>query len=124
MAEGEKSLIWIIVMVMACIALFGWGFLAGSYDGAHSGNMSEITAEELKDLKLPSPRRVRGFSIGTFIGNAIEQLPNCVTVVTWHLSNRIWLPVTIVALEVAVLIGGVVLKRVESALETPRSRRR
>jgi hypothetical protein len=36
MAESEKSVTWVIAAVMLTIAVFGWGFLAGSYTGAHA----------------------------------------------------------------------------------------
>lgn len=123
MADGEKSLTWIVVMLMACIALFGWGFLAGSYDGAHSPNMSEMDPKDHKDVDVRMMRRPDRVGIAKFIGNAIAQLPNMPTVISWHMSNRIWLPITIIALEVGALLGAILLKRVEKALEAPRRRR-
>lgn len=122
-ADGDKSLTWVVAMVMIAIALFGWGFLAGSYAGAHAPNMSEMTAEELKDLGDRTPERSRRGALEAFIGNALEQLPNFPTVISWHMSNRAWLPITIVVLEVGAVLGGFVLKRVEKALEAPRKSR-
>lgn len=124
MAEGEKSLTWIIVMIMICIALFGWGFLAGSYDGAHAPNLSDGGPPgDHEGIDARTVRNPAAAGIGKFIGNAIGQLPNMPTVISWHMSNRIWLPITIIALEGCTLLGAIVLKRVEKSLETPRRRR-
>ena len=35
MAEDEKPLTWIVMAAAIFVAIFGWGFLAGSYAGAH-----------------------------------------------------------------------------------------
>jgi hypothetical protein len=121
--DGEKSLTWIVVMIMVCIALFGWGFLAGSYTGAYATNMSEMTSEQLKELSVRTPSGAGRGAIVAFVGNALVQLPNFPAVISWHLSNRVWLPLTIIALEAGALLGAVALKKVESALETPRRRR-
>lgn len=123
MADGEKSLTWIVVMVMIGIALFGWGFLAGSYAGVQGQKLSEMSAEELEDVDTRSPRRARRGAAAAFVGNALEQLPNLPAVISWHMSNRIWLPIAILVLEVCALIGAYAMKKVESALERPKQRR-
>ena len=124
MADDEKSLTWIVVMVMIGIAVFGWGFLAGSYAGAHSPKLSEMSAVELENIDARSPRSARRGAVAAFVGNAIEQLPNLPAVISWHLTNRVWLPIMIVVLEAAALIGAYAMKKVESALEKPKQRRR
>lgn len=40
-------------------------------------------------------------------------------VISWHLSNRIWLPILIVLLEVGAAGGGVFMKRLEQNLSKP-----
>lgn len=99
---------------MVAIAVFGWGFLAASYDGAHAPPLNERDPQEIRF------RRARSH----FIANAVEQLPNLPTVITWHLSNRIWLPLLLLGLEVAAVAGGFVLKRVEKELDQPTRRKK
>ena len=124
MADDQKSLTWIVVMVMIGIAVFGWGFLAGSYAGAHSPKLSEMSADELEDVDTRSQRSARRGAVAAFVGNALEQLPNLPAVISWHMTNRIWLPIAIVVLEVGAMVGAYALKKVESALEEPKQRRR
>lgn len=124
MADGEKSLTWIVVMVMIGIALFGWGFLAGSYAGAHGPKLSEMSAEDITDIDSRSPGRAKRGAVVAFVGNALEQLPNLPAVISWHMSNRIWLPIIILVLEVGALFGAYAMKKVENALEKPKQRRR
>jgi len=128
MAEDEKSLTWVVVRVMSGIAVFGWGFLAGSYDGTHYSKLSEMSAAELEDVDTRSRRSWRGRrdfvgeAVYIFVGNAIQQLPNLPTVISWHITNRIWLPITIVVLEVGALLGASSMKKLESALKKPKRR--
>lgn len=96
MAAEEKSLTWIVVAAAVFVTVFGWGFLAGSYAGAHATPMSEMNADELQDLDTRGPARARRGAISAFIRNSIEQLPNMPAVVSWHFSNRVWLPILIV----------------------------
>jgi hypothetical protein len=124
MAEEQKSLTWLVAMMMIVIAVFGWGFLAGSYAGAHAPKMSETPVEEVEDLDTLSPRSARRGAITAFVGNALQQLLNLPAVISWHMTNRIWLPILILGLEVAALMGAFVMKKVETAIEQPRTRRR
>ena len=123
MADEEKSLKWIVVVVIIGIVVFGWGFLAGSYVGTNSPKLSEMSADETDDVDARSLRSARRGAVAAFVGNALEQLPNLPAVISWHLSNRIWLPIMIVVLEGAALIGGFAMKKVESAVEKPKRRR-
>jgi hypothetical protein len=122
MAERGLSIRWVVIASMLLIALFGWGFMAGSFAGAMAKPYSEWTqadldaADSLRNLPNKDNRVA-------FVSTAIAQLPNLPTVVSWHFRNRIWLPLLIVALEVGVLMGGVALKRVEKDLHMPRRRR-
>ncbi len=124
MAESEKSLNWVIGAVMVLIAAFGWGFLAGSYSGAQRTGISEMSAGELQSLDTRGLGEARREAKGAFIANAIDQLPNMPAVISWHFSNRIWLPILILMLEVGVVLGGIGAKRLEKQLEQPKSRRR
>lgn len=124
MADDGKSLTWIVVMVMLGIAVFGWGFLAGSYAGAHSPKLSEMSADETEDVDTRSLRSARRGAVAAFVGNGLEQLPNLPAVIAWHMSNRIWLPILILVLEVGAVIGAYAMKKVENSLEKPKQRRR
>lgn len=121
MAEEEenKSVVWVIATVMVLIAGFGWGFMAGSYVGANSTPLSELSEAEREDINTRTPRRAIRGGMGYFIGNAIGQLPNMPAVISWHLSNRIWLPALIVLLEVGAAIGGWKMKQLEQELSKP-----
>ncbi len=124
MAEEEKSVAWIVVAAAILVVVFGWGFLAGSYAGAHSPSIGEMSEEERESLETRAPARARRGALAAFIGNSIEQLPNLPAVVSWHFSNRIWLPILIMLAFGGVISGGFVLKRVEQNLNQPRHQRR
>ena len=117
MADDRKSVTWVVVMVIIFIAVFGWLVLADSYALACG-----------QSIKFFSPtiysRNSLGAQIGRVVGNGLVQLPNLPAVISWHMSNRIWLPIMIVVLEGAALIGGCAMKKVESALKNPKQRRR
>ncbi len=123
MPENEASLGWVVGGLAVVVALFGWGFLAGSYVGAHATPMSEMSSEELKELNTLTPLRAKRASMSTFVTNAVEQLPNIGSVIGWHFTNRIWLPILILVAELGVLGGGIIMKKVESNLAQPTRRR-
>lgn len=124
MSESGKSLNWVIAALAIAVAAFGWGFLAGSYAGAHAKPMSEMNEQELKEFSEGGILRTRKENFATFIQIGCEQLPNLPAVIAWHFSNRIWLPILVVLLEVGVFAAGYGMKRVEQQLEQPRHRRR
>jgi hypothetical protein len=111
-------------MVMIGIAAFGWGFLAGSYAGAHSPELSQMSIDKPERVSRRSPQRLRTEATLDFLGHAIEQLPNLPVVISWHFKNRIWLPILIIVLEVGALLGAYGMKKVEKELEAPNRRRR
>jgi uncharacterized membrane protein len=110
MADDERSIAWIVVSVAILVAVFGWGFLAGSYAGAHAKPMSEMSDAELEALDLRGVSTASRAAPVVFLENAIEQLPNFVTVVSWHFANRIWLPILIGLAMAGVVGGGFALK--------------
>ena len=116
MEESGNSITVIVLLVMVVIAGFGWGFLAGSYTGAHAPAYSERSPDELGE---PPEHFSKRNSQRRFFANAIEQLPNMPTVIWWNFSHRLWLPLLIGGLEVAAVIGGLVLKKVEKNLSQP-----
>lgn len=124
MAGDEKSVTWILVASVVFVVVVGWGFLAGSYAGANATPMSEMSEEELQDLDGGGLRHSKRSAVAAFVTNSIEQLPNLPTVVSWHFANRLWLPILIMIALVGVVVGWVVLKRVEQNLNQPRHRRK
>ena len=123
MAESGKSITWIVVAAAIFVLLFGWGFLAGSYAGAHTTSVSELSHEKLQSIDPALLRRADRGAISSFIGNSIEELPNVGAVISWHLTHRIWLPILIALALIGVLAGGVVLHKLEQKLSRPRKKR-
>ena len=108
--SGEnKSLRWMICVLMLAIAALGWGFAASDY----------AVAEEdfrLGDGVGPSPglsyRRARG----AFIRNAIEQIPKAPAVISHAWSKARWIFYVFGGLEIGAVILAVVAMRVEKGL--------
>jgi hypothetical protein len=123
MAEEQKSLTWVIAVLMGGVLVFGWGFLAGSYAGAHAKPYSEFSEAEREAFDGSDLNRAQRGSLSGFIKTGIAQLPNLPAVIGWHFSNRIWLPIWILVVEAGVFCGGLALKRMEKQLEQPRRRR-
>lgn len=125
MAESEKSVNWVIATVMIAIAVIGWGFLASSYSGTHASPLSELSEDEVAEFNHARShvRRTARQGEMEFLFVALEQLPNMPAVISWHFSNRIWLPILILVLEAGALFGGLKMKSLEKELSTPRHRR-
>jgi hypothetical protein len=131
MAESEKSISWIVTAVMIVIAIFGWGFLAGSYDGAHSEMQYSDGQTEFEGLPVRARRPGRWSVVAGainagiyFTATSFKQLPNFFSVISWHLTNRIWLPGIILVLEAGAFVGGLALTSLEKKLAQPYRRRR
>ena len=124
MDSTEKSITWIVVAAALLVVFMGWGFLAGSYVGAHAPSIVDMDESELHDLKVRHRHQASRSSIITFVMTSIEQLPNLPAVISWHLSNRLWLPILIVLALAGVIGGGFVLKKVDQNLNRPPVSRR
>lgn len=123
--ESELPIGCVVVAVMVVIALFGWGFMAGMYTAAHIKKMSEMSAEELEEFADTSViDTVKNEDKIRFLLNALDQLPNAPTVIAWNFANHIWLPLTILLLELLAIFGGRKLKSLEKQLAKPYKRRR
>jgi hypothetical protein len=121
MPESEKSVTWVVIMVMAFIASLGWAFMAAGY--AHSEEGWRNGGAEATDGPL-MPRRAGRAALSDFFGNALQQIPNCIAVFGFTFTNRIWLPITIIVLEVLAVFGGYKMKQLEESLNDSSSRRR
>ena len=127
--RDEKSLGWIAVMAMILIAVVAWGCLANSYQSATA------VADDSDEMYMPhgpvSARRMRArggalfvSAAITIVANATLQVPNFLTVISWHFSNRIWLPIFFMILEAFVLLGVVGLKKLENKLSGNKKKRK
>lgn len=108
-SKDGKSITWIVTASVILVAYLGWGFMAGSYAGSSGGAVNFG----------PS---LRMSAVYSFVITSITQLPSFFSVIGWHLSHRIWIPILFVILEVAVIAGGVGLNRVEQSLEGKKKR--
>lgn len=119
-AEHTRTLGWVIVTLALAMTVFCWGLLAGSYAGAQATPLSEMSDEELAELKNSRSRSRRGEGMGQFFAVAVEQLPHLPQVIRWHAGHRRWLLVVVLLLEGGVVAFAVILKRVDAALNAPR----
>ena len=116
MSEGsEKSIGWVITMVMILIGVVGWCFLASFYI---------IDGEATSSIEV-APRRPSGFAsagVVQFLLNGVTQLPNIVSVLTYGFTKKLWLLITVGVLEVLAIISGRQMKKLENAVDSTRRR--
>lgn len=119
MPEEERSVWWVVGMVMLTIAGFGWAFMAAGYAHGEQGwREGGVAASQL----LPSIHHARQRAWSDFLRNACIQIPNCPAVFSYSFQHQIWLPILIVVLEVLAVAGGFGMKHLETALAEPRRR--
>ena len=125
MAEQEKSIAWVVGMLMVVVALFGWAFMAAAYAHETQGwRRGGVTEGPPLTGRRTAVSRAAGRAFADFVSNAVVQIPSCFSVLTFNLQHRIWLPVAILAVEGGALFGGYKLKALEQELSTPHRRRR
>ena len=93
--EQNKSIGWVVGMLVLTVAYFGWGFLAADYyqnDPSGEGGRTN------------------------FWVNTVAQLPNFPSVMGYSFQNRFWMIALIVGAEVVVLILGGVLRKLDREL--------
>lgn len=119
--EQEKSIIWVIAMVVLLIAVFGWAFAAAGYahseQGWRSGGVQG--AEQRRSISRGARR-----ALFDFVANAFAQIPNMPAVIGFTIKRRLWLAMTVVVLEIVALISGAGLKALEKRLSSPPRRRK
>ena len=121
MPEKEQSVTWVIAMLMVVIAAFGWAFMAAGY--AHHEEGWRSGGVQSNDRRTTPHREI--FFWGSlnasvdFVGNAFQQIPNCVSVVRFTFTNRIWLPIVVAVLEILAVCGGYAMKQLEQSLNKP-----
>ncbi len=123
MSEQEKSVTWVIIMVMLLIAAFGWAFMAAGYAHSEEGWRGGI-------VEAGEPVRIRSGSmralgaLADFVSNAFFQIPNLGSVIAFNFKNLIWLPILIIVLELSAVFGGYKMKQLEKELQSGPRRRR
>ena len=117
--EAEKSVGWVVGMVMLVIAAFGWAFMAAGYAHAHE-NWREGVAAASEPMGVTAARRA---AWKDFLRNAVRQIPNCLAVLQDTVVNRVWLLVLFIVLEVLAAFGGYKMQKLEVALNAPPRRR-
>jgi uncharacterized membrane protein YhdT len=114
MAKQDKSIRWNVTMCMILVAYLASGFLAGSYAGNSGGAVAPVVGRRTSGIIM----LIMGMY--SFIATSIVQLPNFVSVIMWHLQNRIWLPILFVVLECGIVAGGYGLEKLENNLAGPK----
>jgi len=119
MADGQKSIGWVVVALAITVAVFGWGFMAGVY------------ANDVEGYRVEAGQSYRGrprvsivAGLAAFVATGVREIPNVASVLSYNFSNRLWLPIGILVAEGGVLAAGYGMKKLEQSLEGPPKRRR
>ncbi|HCO26171.1 MAG: hypothetical protein CME31_21250 [Gimesia sp.] len=117
-------------MLMLAIAAFGWAFAAAAY--AHekegwrqeSSNLTETDRYGVQyDKRFEEAgnfRRQFRASWKDFIWNAIRQIPNAVSVISFNFQHRLWLVILFAVLEGGAVGLGYIMEKVgEGFVDTP-----
>lgn len=121
--EGEQdssrgvTITRVVIGMVGVIALFGWGALACSYDAAHS----ELVVDETMQT---TPRRGAALrllilAVVKVVVTSIDRIPDCFSVIGWHLQHRIWLPIAILGFMGVAVLSGFGLKAMEGVADDP-----
>ncbi len=117
MERDGKSIRWIVIWTMLFMAFLAWGFMAGSCAGnTHAVHIASRRGSAIWTFFI--------FGVYSFLATSIYELPNFFSVISWHFSNRIWLPLLFIVLEVAIALSGVGLQKLEDNLSTSDRHRR
>jgi len=107
----------VVIGMVVVIALFGWGSLACSYDAAHAEFVVDETMQRAP--RRGAAIRLLILSVAKFVGTSITRIPDCFSVIGWHLQNRIWLPILILSLMGVAVLSGFGLKAMEGVADDP-----
>ena len=123
MTQKSQSVLWVTSLCFLFVLWTSWGFLAASWVGAKSPSILELGERERRDLAKPEPSVAwEEDPMAIFTAHAIRQLPHAPQIMVWHFRNRHWLLLLIGAMLSGVLVGGVILKRLERHLERTAAR--
>ena len=131
-AEG-KSIRWIVIASMLLVAYIGWGMMAQAWATTGPGAEEGLAAADgllVDPDRPPTVRSSRSFGLAllvaavfNFVVTSVSEIPNVFAILQWHLTERLWVLVLIVLVEVLVAAGGYGLQMLEKKLETPGHRR-
>lgn len=119
MTSENKSIRWTVTVAMIFAAYIGWGMMAGSY--AANSHVAGVVVGRRGPIAAVT---MLISAIYSFVATSVAEIPNCFTVLSWHLSNRIWLPIVFLLVEVGIVFGGIGLSRLEENLSKSRKRRK
>jgi hypothetical protein len=113
--EG-RSVRWVVFTSMIFVAYLAWGFMAGSYAAnTHSAGII-VGGGELGILTMLIS------AIYSFVATSIMETTNFFSIISWHFSNRIWLPILFILLEAGIALSGFALQKLEVNLSNPAGR--
>ena len=127
MAAGEKSVVWVIAMLMLFIAVLGWAFAAAQYaHGVESWRANPVeNSGATRPLRRIAIYQMTASSLGDFVGNAFKQIPNLAAVASYNFRERLWLPLTVLTLEVLLVVVGFKMHALDRELSSvPRTKKR
>lgn len=113
----------VIGMLMLAIAAFGWAFAAAAYahetEGWRQGSTS-LTEPDQDGVQYDERfeqggglRRQSRASWMDFIWNAVRQVPNVISVISFNFQHRLWLVILFAVLEVGALGLGYVMSKID-----------
>jgi len=118
--EG-KSIRWVVIVAMILVAYVAWGCLAAAYAG-RDGNTGVMG---MGGGRLRSRGIMMMISLAlSFLVTSVTQIPNVFSVISWNFSNRLWLPVLFIVVEICIGVGGIGLQKLENNLAQPTGRRK
>jgi len=133
-SQGGWSATQVIVGLTLVVFLLAWMVSASAYATAQHQAQVAAAEEEGEDEAgpyIPRPRFRRSSGlvfgavmIGTFLKNAVVEIPHAPQVIWFALTQRLLIPIGIVLTEGLVIPFGVALSVAERSLESPKTKRR
>lgn len=113
----------VIAMLMLAIAAFGWAFAAAAYAHDVEGWRQEstnLTAPDEDGIQYDQRfeqggelRRQSRASWMDFIWNAVRQVPNVISVISFNFQHRLWLVILFACLEGGALGLGYAMSKID-----------
>ena len=101
------SILGTVALLTLLIAAMGVHFLVGSWKGAHVRDWDAAYANLERAYDSDDLESLDRAVDEAYSSDAFEQAPGLATVISWHFSNRIWLPCLFIGLELVVMGLGV-----------------
>ena len=117
--EG-KSIWWVVGAGMLLVLAIGWGVMASAYVTDVEGVRPAVEGGR---VGRGGPRAIASLA-GGFVSNAFRKVPDAPAVLSYGLTETVWIPVTICLVEGLIVACGFGMKLVEKNLAGPPTRRR